>query len=214
MGTALEFSESETNIAKKAASYKIESASVDGMDILAVMELAERYAEDVRSGQGPRFIEANTYRFRAHSMFDAELYREKSEVDDWKHRDPIELFYDYLKANDLANDVDVAAVEAEVEVEIDEAVEFAENGTWESPENLTRFVYSEEEPEDLYPLMLSETSTGTSTETTSLTYREALRAGVRQAMQTDERVFLMGEDVGCYGGAFAVSMGLLEEFGP
>ncbi len=108
MGTALEFSESETNIAKKAASYKIESASVDGMDILAVMELAERYADDVRCGKGPRFIEANTYRFRAHSMFDAELYREKSEVDEWKHKDPIDIFYNYLKENDLATDEDVA----------------------------------------------------------------------------------------------------------
>ncbi len=210
MGTALEFSESETNIAKKAASYKIESASVDGMDVLAVMELAARFAEDVRSGKGPRFIEANTYRFRAHSMFDAELYREKSEVDDWKHRDPINFFYNYLKENDLANDEDVAAIEAAVEAEIDEAVEFAENGTWESPDELTRFVYSEEEPEDLYPFM----SPDESTETVDMTYREAIRAGVRQAMQTDERVFLMGEDVGCYGGAFAVSMGLLEEFGP
>jgi 2-oxoisovalerate dehydrogenase E1 component len=210
MGTALELSESETDIAKKAASYKIESASVDGMNILAVMELAARYADDVRSGKGPRFIEANTYRFRAHSMFDAELYREKSEVDDWKHRDPINVFYNYLQEHDLANDEDVAAIEAEVEAEIDEAVEFAENGTWESPEELTRFVYSEEEPENLYPLMPSPKST----ETVSMTYREAMRDGLRQAMQTDERVFLMGEDVGCYGGAFAVSMGLLEEFGP
>ena len=85
-------------------------------------------------------------------MFDAELYREKSEVDDWKHRDPIELFYETLKANDLANDEDVAAIEAEVEAEIDEAVEFAENGTWESPDSLTRFVYSEEGPEELFPV--------------------------------------------------------------
>ena len=162
------------------------------------------------AGKGPRFIEANTYRFRAHSMFDAELYREKSEVEDWKHRDPIGIFFEYLKENDLANDDDLTTLEEQVEAEINEAVEFAENGTWESPEELTRWVYSEEAPEETYPLM----SAGTSTETVGMTYREAVRDALHQALVTDERVFLMGEDVGRYGGCFAVSKGLFDEFGP
>ena len=103
MGTALEYSESETNIAKKAASYKIKSKSVDGMDVLAVEELAQKFVKEIRAGKGPRFIEALTYRFRAHSMFDAELYRKKEEVEEWKHQDPITILYTKLEAAGLVN---------------------------------------------------------------------------------------------------------------
>jgi 2-oxoisovalerate dehydrogenase E1 component len=209
MGTALEYSESETNIAKKAASYKIKSKSVDGMDVLAVAELAEKFISDIRKGKGPRFIEALTYRFRAHSMFDAELYRKKTEVEEWKHQDPITILYAKLEAAGLVNEEDMAEMETDVAKEVAEAVEFAEQGTWEPEEELTRFVYSEEAPEELYPF--TPASPG---KTREITFREALREAMQQALSTDERVFLMGEDVGRYGGCFAVSMGLFEEFGP
>jgi 2-oxoisovalerate dehydrogenase E1 component len=209
MGTALEYSESETDIAKKAASYKIEAKAVDGMDVLAVEELAARFAEEIRAGKGPRFIEAQTYRFRAHSMFDAELYRKKEEVEEWKHRDPITILYQELDERGLVTQEDLDQMEAEVAKEVAAAVEFAENGAWEPVEELTRFVYSENGHESTYPDWPAQV-----TETREVTFREALREAMRQAMGEDERVFLMGEDVGRYGGCFAVSMGLFEEFGP
>src|SRR5512139_1226923 len=98
MGTALERSESETHIARKAASYNIPATTVDGMDVLAVEAAAEAAVEAIRSGGGPRFLELSTYRFRAHSMFDPELYRDKAEVERWKQRGPIVTFSARLKA--------------------------------------------------------------------------------------------------------------------
>ena len=89
MGTALARSESETDLALKASGYEVASWSVDGMDVLAVEEAARRAVESIRGGGGPHFLECRTYRFRAHSMYDPELYRDKAEVDAWKQRDPL-----------------------------------------------------------------------------------------------------------------------------
>jgi pyruvate dehydrogenase E1 component alpha subunit len=144
MGTALEFAESETNLARKAAAYKIESSQVDGMDVVAVAEAAEAAVREIRAGMGPLFLECLTYRFRAHSMYDAELYRDKAEVEVWKKRGPLKVFEKRLEAAGLWKEMDVAGIEAEVTGIVDEAVAFAENGTLEPVEELTRFVYSEE----------------------------------------------------------------------
>ena len=143
MGTALSRSESQTDLTEKAESYKIPSASVDGMDVLAVEEAARTAVDEVRAGNGPYFLECRTYRFRAHSMFDPELYRDDAEVKEWKKRDPISTFFDSMTAHGVLDDADREALEAEIVEEVDEAVEFAEAGTWESVEDLTRFVYSE-----------------------------------------------------------------------
>ena len=144
MGTALERSESETNLALKASAYEVPAWKVDGMDVLAVEEAARRAVAVVRGGAGPLFLELDTYRFRAHSMFDPELYRRRNEVDEWKQRDPIVLFSNRLRAADLLSDQDLHLIEEDVAAEVAAAVEFAESGTWEPVEDLTRFVYSEE----------------------------------------------------------------------
>ncbi|MBI4525063.1 MAG: pyruvate dehydrogenase (acetyl-transferring) E1 component subunit alpha [Deltaproteobacteria bacterium] len=144
MGTALGRSESETDLCLKAASFEIPAWPVDGMDIMAVEAAAQKATVSVRSGGGPHFLEFRTYRFRAHSMYDPELYRTKEEVEVWKKRDPIPNFVDLLKQEDLLRDEDLKQLEVEVESEIAKAVESAEAGTWEPEENLTRFVYSEE----------------------------------------------------------------------
>lgn len=142
MGTALRLTESVTDIAKKGAAYNVESAAVDGMDLLAVSEAAAKAVAHVREGR-PYLLECRTYRFRAHSMFDAELYRSKDEVTEWKKRDPITLFFEAMKAASVLSDADFEAVEKEVAKEVDDAVAFAEAGTWEPVSDLTRFVYSE-----------------------------------------------------------------------
>ena len=144
MGTALEIAESETNIARKAAAYNLSSSQVDGMDVIAVAEAAEEAAEDIRAGKGPVFLECLTYRFRPHSMFDAELYREKTEVEVWKKKGPLVVFQKKLEAMGLWPQIDVEALEQEVAAIVDEAVEFAENGTLESIDDLEKFVYSPE----------------------------------------------------------------------
>jgi pyruvate dehydrogenase E1 component alpha subunit len=126
MGTALERSESQTDLCAKAASYKLPAQSVDGMDIVAVHAAAVAAATAVRDGGGPRFVEFRTYRFRAHSMFDPELYRSREEVEFWKQRGPLHTFTDRLKAQQLFTEADFAALELEVKKEVDDAISFAE----------------------------------------------------------------------------------------
>ena len=145
MGTALDRSESETNLPLKAASYEVPAWTVDGMDVLAVHEAAARAVELVRDGGGPVFLEARTYRFRAHSMYDPDRYREKAEIEQWRHRDPIALLAERLTADGLLSDADVEAAEQDVTTEIDAAVAFAEAGTDEPVEQLLRFVHTERE---------------------------------------------------------------------
>ena len=143
MGTALERAQVETDLALRASTYRMPAWSVDGMDVLACEESARRAAEIVRGGGGPCFVEFRTYRFRAHSMYDPELYRSKDEVERWRQRDPLSLLGDRLRADGLLDDGLVALMEKEVAVEIDAAVEFAEAGHLEPVEDLTRFVTSE-----------------------------------------------------------------------
>ncbi|MBI2359232.1 MAG: pyruvate dehydrogenase (acetyl-transferring) E1 component subunit alpha [Deltaproteobacteria bacterium] len=143
MGTALERSESETDLCLKAASFEVPSWPVDGMDVLAVEEAARQAVAAVRSGGGPYFLEFRTYRFRAHSMFDPELYRTKQEVEEWKKRDPIPNFEALLRGQELLSEKEMEIMETEIASEITQAVEFAEAGSWEPIEELTRFVYSE-----------------------------------------------------------------------
>ena len=143
MGTALSRSESETDISLKAAAFEIPAWPVDGMDVIAVEDATRRAAIAVRSGGGPHFLEYRTYRFRAHSMYDPELYRDKQEVEEWKKRDPIGIFVERLKRQNFWQDEEWTRIEAEVAREIDQSVEFAEAGHWEPVEELTRYVYSE-----------------------------------------------------------------------
>ena len=142
MGTALDRSESDTDLCEKARSYRMRAESVDGMDVLAVRDAMRTAVDYVRGGAGPMFVEFRTYRFRAHSMFDPELYRSKAEVDVWKKRCPIEAFVAAMRAQETLDDADRAAVETKVAAEIDAAVAFAEAGTWEPIEELTRNVYA------------------------------------------------------------------------
>ena len=143
MGTALSRSESETDICLKAAAFEIPAWPVDGMDVLAVEDATHRAATAVRAGGGPHFLEYRTYRFRAHSMYDPELYREKQEVEEWKKRDPIGNLVQRLKEQNLWQEEDWARMEEEVAREVAKSIEFAEAGSWEPVEDLTRLVYSE-----------------------------------------------------------------------
>ena len=144
MGTALERSESQTQLTLKAASYGMPAWQVDGMDVEAVEEAARKASESVRGGGGPHFLEFRTFRFRAHSMFDPELYRTKEEVEEWKQRDPIELMKGRLVEDGALNDETWDGMESRVLDKVDHAVAFAEAGSWEPVEELARFVHSEE----------------------------------------------------------------------
>lgn len=142
MGTALDRSESQQDIHLKAAAYNIPSVQVDGMDVLAVRTAARRAVDAIRRGEGPQFIEFKTYRFRAHSMFDAELYREKAEVEHWKERCPIDGFSKLLQSRQLLTSEDYQSLVKIAEEEVQKSVDFAEAAPWEDVRDLEKFVVS------------------------------------------------------------------------
>jgi pyruvate dehydrogenase E1 component alpha subunit len=142
MGTALARSESQTDLCAKAASYRMAAVSVDGMDVVAVHEAVLGAAQQVLQLQRPVFLEFRTFRFRAHSMFDPELYRDKQEVQAWKTRGPIHTFSERLKAQGDLSEEEFLALDAAAQVEVDAAVAFAENATWEPVSDLLRDVHT------------------------------------------------------------------------
>lgn len=142
MGTSIERHQSKPEIYLKAAAYGVPAEAVDGMDVLAVERATQLAVDIVRSGAGPFLLEAQTYRFRAHSMYDAELYRSKDEIAKWKQRDPIHLLDTRLREDGLLTDSELTVLEARIAAEISEAVAFAESGPWEPVEDLLKDVYT------------------------------------------------------------------------
>lgn len=139
MGVPLQDSEVETDIWRKARAYRMPAEQVDGMDPILMQVAAERAVAHIRSGAGPYFLEARTYRFRAHSMFDTQAYRSRDEIDTWKNRDPIERLRTWMLANHQITVDEAEAIDVGVVDEITAALAFAEAGTLEPLEDLERF---------------------------------------------------------------------------
>lgn len=131
MGTALDRHQSQTDLTAKAASYRVRAEAVDGMDVVAVAKAARLAIEYVRAGEGPFFLELKTYRFRPHSMYDAELYRDKREVEEWKQRDPIAIYQAHLRQQGGLDEHKLGQLSAAVDAEVADAVAFANAGTLE-----------------------------------------------------------------------------------
>lgn len=142
MGTALARHQAQPDIALKAAGYGMASETVDGMDVLAVAAATQRAVEQVRQNNQPYLLEYHTYRFRAHSMYDAELYRGKDEVEEWKKRCPVATFKTHLLTQGTLTEAAYAAMEKAVADELTAAIAVAEAGPWEPVEDLTKDVYS------------------------------------------------------------------------
>jgi len=147
MGMALERAEAETHIARKAAGYHMQSDSVDGMDVVAVEVAARRAVDAIRGTNEPFLLECRTYRFRAHSMFDAQLYRTKQEIETWRARDPIHRLQEWVRQTGMMHDDEIASIEAAVAGEVEAAVAFAEAGTWEPVETLEQFTLMDRVPQ-------------------------------------------------------------------
>ena len=143
MGTALDRAEAETDITTKARAYRLEATAVDGMDVIAIEEAVATAAARMRNGGGPSLLEMRTYRFRAHSMFDPQLYRDKAEVEAWQKKGPIITLTTRLKALGLMTEDDYQGLEREANAEVDASVQFAESSPWEPVSDLERFVYAE-----------------------------------------------------------------------
>ena len=141
MGTAVYRASSIPDLIKRVCSYDIEREQVDGMDVLAVREVADRSIRKAREDTEPRFIEAITYRYRGHSISDPGAYRTKEELEEWKTRDPILRIENYMKDNHMLTADDIKAIRTETDGKIQEAVDFAESSPFPPPDALYEDVY-------------------------------------------------------------------------
>ena len=132
------------HVGNRGPAYGIESLTVDGNDVLAVHEAAEEAVQRARAGEGPTLIECRTYRTRAHAegMRDAG-YRTPEEVEEWKTRDPITRYNEWLLHNEEAGPETLAAIEAEVKVMVADAEEFARTSPWPEPDTVSEHVFNQ-----------------------------------------------------------------------
>jgi pyruvate dehydrogenase E1 component alpha subunit len=204
-------------VADRAVAYGIPGETVDGMDVVAVYRAVRAAVERARRGEGPTLIEAITYRYRGHSKSDRQVYRTKDEVQAWMARDPIVRLREALIARGWLSEAEAAALEERAREAVAEALRAAEGDPEPEVAQLTEGVYAEDPlfpPRWIRQAFGSEVPVEPPAGTRELSYAEALREAMAQAMAADERVFLMGEDIGVYGGAFGVTQGLIERFGP
>ena len=143
MGTTVERASAVPEIRQKAEGYGIPNARVDGMNLIEVRQAAEEHLEFIRSGNGPFFLEAVTYRYRGHSMGDPERYREKDEVEKWREEDPIGIYRRHLLSEKIAIGEELEELEDRVEAEVQDAVEFAESSPEPAPEELFKDIYAQ-----------------------------------------------------------------------
>lgn len=142
MGTAVEYVSAVPSMAKKATAYDIPAVTIDGQDVMGVRSAVQAGLEHCRSGKGPYFIEAMTYRFRGHSLADPEVYRTKEEVEAHRHDDPITRFRDKLVADGVTNDAELDQIDAEVADEMEAAVQYADESPAPDPSTLTDYIYA------------------------------------------------------------------------
>lgn len=142
MGVPIAQNTSQPEIYKKAAAYNIKSERVDGMDVEAMHDAMTRAAEHCRSGQGPYFIEAMTYRFRGHSMADPELYRDKAEVEKWRKQDPINQYRAKLEKAKVLKKGEADTIDKETLAEVEAAAQFAVDSPFPDPSTLYDYIYA------------------------------------------------------------------------
>jgi pyruvate/2-oxoglutarate/acetoin dehydrogenase E1 component len=204
------------DVAQRAAAYGIPGVTVDGMDVLAVRDAVAEAVARARAGGGPTLVECKTYRWYGHSRSDPRVYRTKEEEETWRERDPIEALKRELSEWKIASDTEIQAVEDGARQAIGHAVKFALE---ESPDP---------NPSDLYYGLLAPPKTTaedmarerelrhrvrTDKSMRVIPYWQALNEAMREEMERDPRVFLMGEDIGLYGGAYGATRGLIDLFG-
>jgi 2-oxoisovalerate dehydrogenase E1 component len=221
-------------IAQKAVAYGMPGVRVDGMDVLAVYQATLEAVERARSGEGPTLIEAMTYRYGPHATADDQYrYRSKDEEEAWRERDPIERLRRFLETRGELDEDVVAAVRDDIVSRVDEALAGIEARPLPGRDDAVRQAFARVpehvigqlhamqrahgepetgfDPADVWEVGTDEIPEGV---TESMTMAAALTAALRQALERDERVIVLGEDVGLSGGVFRITEGLQAEFGP
>ncbi|MGD8491715.1 MAG: dehydrogenase E1 component subunit alpha/beta [Anaerolineae bacterium] len=216
MSVPIEKAAAKLDIADRACAYDMPGEVVNGMDLLAVRSAVGRAVERARKGEGPSLIECHTYRWYGHSRSDPRAYRTKEEEAEWRSRDPIPNFAGWLVDNGVCTQDEIDAIEEKVEDAIETATEFALGSPFPPVEELEEFVYAPfqwTKADYAQERQLREACRQGGPGTRKILYRQALQEAAREEMLRDPNVFIMGEDVGLYGGAYGATRGLFEEFG-
>ncbi len=203
------------NIADRACAYGIPGEVVDGMDVLAVRGSVEKAVEHARADKGPSLIEAKTYRYFGHSHSDPRAYRTKEEEQQYKDRDPIKVLSNDLKTVGWLAESELETMEQAVKDKLNFAMDFSTESPVPDPSELETDVYAPSvfTIKDIEDEAKLREQVALDSSMREISYAEAIQEALREEMQRDERVFLMGEDVGLYGGAYGASRGLFQEFG-
>ena len=203
------------NVADRACAYGIPGIVVDGMDVLAVRGVVEKAVDRARKGDGPSLIEAKTYRYFGHSHSDPRVYRSKEEEQAFKDRDPIKVLNEEMKAVGLISDDEFEGMDQAVKAKMKSAMAFSDASHEADPAELETDVFAPSVFTVKDVEIESELRKKVKTDTTmrEISYADAIVEALREEMKRDDKVFLMGEDVGLYGGAYGASRGLFEEFG-
>jgi 2-oxoisovalerate dehydrogenase E1 component len=203
------------DVAARACAYQMPGQVVNGMDVIAVRTAVRQAVERARRGEGPSLIECKTYRWFGHSRSDPCVYRTREEEQEWKKLDPILSLETRLKAAGIAADDEIAAVEGAAASAVKAATEFALNSPWPSPTALYDDVYapSATGPADVEEERQLRRRVRSGAPIREIAYWQALNEALREEMDRDSRVFVMGEDVGEYGGAYGVTRDLASAYG-
>ena len=204
------------DIAARAAAYDIPGVVLDGMDPVAVYEAASAAVERARRGEGPTLIECKTYRWYGHSKSDPRKYRTKEEEAGWHAQDPIPQFAKRLLDAGIATQEELDAVETKATEAIENATQFALASPMPDPTEVEQDVYVLTTPtsSEIEAERRLRERVRTDPNMPKKRYSAAIAEALREEMLRDPKVFVMGEDVGIYGGAYAATRGLYDEFGP
>jgi 2-oxoisovalerate dehydrogenase E1 component len=203
------------DVATRAAAYGIPGEVVDGMDALVVRGSVAKAAERARRGEGPTLIECKTYRWYGHSHSDPRAYRTREEEAEWKRRDPITVLKQDLQSVRMLTDEEFEELDALVDQKLDKAMEFSEASPEPNPAEVDTDVFAplKTTAADIEAERKLRDRVRADADMRQISYAQALVEAQREEMQRDESVFIMGEDVGLYGGAYGATRGLSEEFG-
>jgi pyruvate/2-oxoglutarate/acetoin dehydrogenase E1 component/TPP-dependent pyruvate/acetoin dehydrogenase alpha subunit len=204
------------DIADRAKGYDIPGVVVDGMDVMAVYEVVSEAIARARRGEGPSLVECKTYRWYGHSKSDPKKYRTKEEEQEWHVRDPLSKFGRYLLDSGVATQEELDAIEKRADEALKKATEFALASPMPDPAEVEQDVYvlTNPTPAEIEAERRLRERVRTDPGIPKKHFWEAIRDALREEMLRDPRVFVMGEDVGLYGGAYAATRGLYDEFGP
>jgi 2-oxoisovalerate dehydrogenase E1 component len=203
------------NVADRVCAYGMPGEVVDGMDVLAVRGAVARAVARARRGEGATLIEAKSYRWYGHSRSDPKVYRTKEEEQAWKERDPVQVLRRRMIDGKLLGEEEFAQIDAEAQQAIDLATEFALESPEPRAEDVALDVYVplRTGPKDVEREKKLRKLVRESEDMRQITYWQALNEALREELDRDERVFLLGEDVGLYGGAYGATRGLFQDYG-